>query len=227
MTYTESQIEAIVQSVLRELSSRGVAVAGASGCASVADVKPTTAAGVEIGLNDRVITEELLTAHVAAGKVIVRPDAVITPSGHDFIRRSGIAVTRGSANSAKAAAGTVFAIGDCASVTAAAASVGWITKKAGCEFDAAEKSTPLVGMQPVVCCGGEASITACLLNRNTNTRAAVVNPTTDPARLIKKMNPQAICLNSAGWSFVDVTRLLRTLSDVSKAAPDKWKELPR
>ncbi|MEZ6122618.1 MAG: hypothetical protein R3C49_05510 [Planctomycetaceae bacterium] len=227
MSFSESQIEAITQGVLRELSSHGIAVADDSGCTASVSVQAAAVQRADVELNDRVITEDLLAAHVAAQKIVVRPDAVITPSGHDFIRRSRVPVIRGTGSSPKNSVGTVFVIGDCSSVTAASASAGWGTVKAGCEFDAAEKCSSLIGQRPVVCCGGEPSVTACLLNRNPANRAAVVCPATDLPRLIRKMNPQAVCLNPSGWSFVDVVRLLRALGDLKAAAPEQWKELPR
>lgn len=231
--FSESQIEAITQSVLRELSSRGIAVANAalSGGAfgSKTETQADAAAQSDLasgcGLNDRVITEEVLSGYTTTGQVTVRPDAVITPSGHDYIRRSGLTVVRGVVGASLSGVGTLVAVGSCATVMSAAAAAGWKTVEVGCEWDAARKATPLLNKERVVCCGGETSVTACLLNRNADVRAAVVTPASDTDKVIRRMNPQVVCLNHSGWSFVAVTRLLRSLASVSLAAPEKWREL--
>ncbi|MCA9050556.1 MAG: hypothetical protein KDA89_17585 [Planctomycetaceae bacterium] len=235
MSFSESQIEVITQSVLRELSSRGIAVANAALTGESLNAPPEakTQAAVEARnvlasgcrLNDRVITEEILAGYSASGQVTVRSDAVITPSGHDYIRRSGLTVVRGVVGASRSGTGTLLAVGNCATAISAAAAAGWKTVEAGCEWDAARKATPLLNKERVVCCGGEASVTACLLNRNADVRAAVVTPASDTDKVIRKMNPQVVCLNHSGWSFVAVTRLLRSLASVSLAAPEKWREL--
>lgn len=235
MIYSSQQIETITQSVLRELRSRGVTVATAhrgsqSGTpASSAAVEANQSMGdskaASVAVTARVVTEDTLAAVQAAGRTVSIPaGAVITPSGHDYIRRHSVSVHVSSGASKSAGMGTLLVIGTCASAEAAARAANWKSLDAGCEPDAAWKSRKhLAG--PVVCCGGNPSIVACLLNRDNNVRAAVVDARTDLTTLAAAMNPQVVCLDSVGWSFASYLRLFRQLGNADMSAPKKWKEL--
>jgi len=224
MTFNSSQIETITNGVLRELASRGVTVAAAS-------LSPTPTASprklaADIGLSDKVVTEECLSAANAAGKTISIPaGAIITPSGHDYIRRHHVVIASRLGSSVTAAtSGILIAIGNCSSAISAAATAQWELITAGCEFDAADTSIQQ-NSKPIVCAGGEPSVTACLLNRNADVRAAVVTQNTDIKLLTSTMNPQVICLDSSGWSFAAMLRLFRTLNAGDLTTPKAWKEV--
>lgn len=226
MTYTKLQIEAITAGVLRELASRGVTVG-----ASLLDGEPKTpdtkTAASDLSFNDKVVTEDALMAANAAGKAVLLPlGAIITPSGHDFIRRNGVTITNDTGSSATVAAesGLLIMIGNSTVATSAASTARWQVIEAGCEFDAGSKATNNT-TGPVVCLGGEASITACLVNRDADIRAAVVTQNTDIKLLTSVMNPKVLCLDSSAWSFAALLRLFRTLTSVNSAAPANWKEL--
>ena len=230
--FTTAQIEAITASVLRELASRGVAVGAnpRSGTrhSSVSAVSPKSGDSGYV-IADKVVTEDALVAAGAAGQTVSLPvGAIITPSGHDYIRRHGVTVTSGISQSvaAKSASGLLIAIGNRRgdSAVPAASSAKWQVVKAGCEFDAAGKATKQ-NQSPIVCSGGEASVTACLVNRNANIRAAVITQNTDIKLLSSVMNPQVLCLDSSGWSFAALLRLFRQLSVSNSAAPAGWKEV--
>lgn len=218
MNFTPQQIKTITQSVLQELASRGVT--GAAGRSTKPSLTAVTA------VNGKVITEESLIAASAAGqKIAVPAGAIITPSGHDYMRRNGVTISTDTAvANATVTTGVVIVIGDCSSAASAAATARWNVMTAGCEFDAARKSKQHVS-KPVVCVGGEPSVTACLLNRDAALRTAVVNQKTDIQSLINAMRPQVVCVDSSGWSFAELLRLLRSLASESTATPDKWKEL--
>lgn len=226
MTFSSTQIEVITQSVLRELRSRGVAIAAEHS----SDPRPEVRPGADVlasgcGLNEKVITEDTLAAAEAAGRTVhISPGAVITPSGHDYIRRHGVTVTSSGKTNSPVADGTVIVMEDSPAALSAATTAGWQTDSAGCEFEAASKAkTHLSG--PVVCSVEEPSTTACLLNRSVDIRAAVITHTTDIRLLGSVMNPHVICLSPAGWSFAALLKLLRHLTAVDREVPAKWKEL--
>ncbi|MEZ6131952.1 MAG: hypothetical protein R3C59_25100 [Planctomycetaceae bacterium] len=221
MNFSNQQVDAITADVLRELRSRGVAVAAGL---SVNPPKEVTETPVgDANLNDKVITEQSLIAADAAGRRIsLRPGAVITPSGHDYIRRHGVIITSGILNKSRPISGTVIIVSDSAVAASAATAAGWNTLSAGCERDAASQTRKLDSNR-VVCCGGEASVTACLLNRQENIRAAVVSSTTDVSRLMTAMQPNVLCLES-GWAFSQLMKLLRAFSG-HPTKPANWKEL--
>ncbi len=231
MTFSAEQIEAITTSVLRELASRGVAVAAAEKSGTPADaVAPIGVASspdqrnAVVALTGKVISEQALVAINASGLTITIPaGAIITPSGHDYIRRNGITVTSVLSTGKSAAGGTIIVVGNCFAATSAAKTAMWTTITAGCEFDAAKKSRKQLP-NPVVCCGGEPSVTACLLNRNSDVRVAVVTQNTDVSRLVRVMNPQVICLDAAGWSYAQLLKLLRMMP-FGATIPASWKEI--
>ena len=237
MTFTSQQIEAITQDVLRELRSLGVAIAAQGESVRVPPPsegrarshRPVTGEcrPVETGptINTKVITEESLAAASAAGRTVSIPaGAVITPSGHDYIRRNQVSITNGSTTNVASESGLVIIVGQCSAATSAAATANWQSIEAGCEYDAAHKARKQLP-SPVVCCGGEPSMAACLLNRNNAVRAAVVTPNTDITILGSSMNPQVVCVSSVGWTFAAFLKIFRQLGGIGSAVPSKWREL--
>ncbi|MCP4171751.1 MAG: hypothetical protein GY758_13365 [Fuerstiella sp.] len=223
MTFSSQQIEAITQSVLRELHARGVVSAAAVAARNTSD--DTSAAPVAV-LQQKVITEDTLAAADAAGHSLAIPaGAVITPSGHDYIRRHAVSISSGLPSASTATTGTLISVGDCTAASSAAAAANWTIVAAGCEFEAAAEAEQVTERHPVACCSRQPSIAACLVNRDSSIRAAVVTQNTDMNLLFSAMNPQVICLDSNGWTFTELRRLFRRISAVSRATPAGWKEL--
>lgn len=238
MTFSRQQIEAITQGVLRELSSRGIPLA-AQPAASSSQLTPPVSGPADnsttqtlthaeqksgpIEFHNKVITEAALITAGAAGKtIVIPPTAIITPSGRDYIRHNSIVITSSVSPRQSTEGGLVVITGSAASAISAAGAAKWKTLTAGCERDAVRRIRQQSN-QRIVCCGGEASAIACLLNRDVSIRAAVVTHTTDLENLIAMMNPQVFCLDSA-WSFAALLKLLRTLQQGGSDTPAEWKE---
>ena len=111
--FSSQQIELITQGVLQELRSRGVVVTAADATASdssVDAVPKVTANAVEVSTT--VLTEDSLAAINAAGQTLSVPyGAVITPSGHDYIRRHGITISTAAVPRGDSAGGVLIAAG--------------------------------------------------------------------------------------------------------------------
>lgn len=178
-------------------------------------------------VESRVITENLLSgldpAHL---NIQIPPGAVITPSGRDYIRRHGITVqsstTTGSAGCH--GPGRVWLVGEAASVTGAARSTGWDVLQVAGNFDAANQVAQAGMDVRNVCCSSQPSLIACLLNRNTHRRSAVITESTCITELCNEMNPDTVCLSPVGWSVTGLRRLLKRLSETPQR-PAAWKEL--
>ena len=223
--FSSQQIELITQGVLQEPRSRGVVVTAADATASdssVDAVPKVTANAVEVSTT--VLTEDSLAAINAAGQTLSVPyGAVITPSGHDYIRRHGITISTAAVPRGDSAGGVLIAAGSIPAAAVAAETARWQVVEVGCEFEAAGRAASHLP-QPVVCCVAEPAVAACLLNRDAAVRAAVITQHTDIRVLGRLMNPHVVCLNSVGWSFAAVLQLLRQLSAAGNAAPAGWKE---
>lgn len=240
MIFTTAQIEAITQDVLRELQSRGVAIAPAPKDArngsSTPQLVSTTSADSDgassngstgtVSLNQSVITEDLLAAADVAGRTIAIPrSAVLTPSGRDYIRRHKIRIsTSGRESAASQRTLSLVLVGRCSAAESAANSTKCAIVKAGCDPDAAFQSRKLVP-NPVVTCSRQPAVVACLLNRDSAVRAAVVDASVSISELQATMNPQVVCVSPDGWSFADFRRLFRQLASTDSEAPTAWKEL--
>ncbi len=242
---SSEMIEQIVQSVMRELQARetpggssartenalqpagskaDTTVSSSSGLSDAQKPDPLTAAPVVI--SGHVISEHVLaSANVAGKQIVISPGAVFTPSGRDFVRKNGVRLSSKLAGQSEmAGSGLLVLIGNAPTATAAAASVGWKVETAKTEHEAATIAESHLQKQVVACMGGEPSLVACLLNRNPSVRAAVVTKNTSMAVLGKSMNPHVVCFESAGWSFAETMRLLKSLRK-SSAAPAGWMEL--
>ena len=220
MSINAEFIDQIVQNVMREMQTR---VPMTAVFAPVATQQTATLETLSIG--SRVVSENVLITANAAGRAIsLAAGAVITPSGRDYIRKNGVRLASDVAGkSGTPIAGTFIVIGDISNSSAASAA-GWKSLTVKSDFDAAALASEKLTSGMVTSFGGEPSIVACLLNRNPAVRAAVVTRTTNLATLTSVMNPQVVCLDSTGWSFAELLRLLRGLS-MYAAVPTQWKEL--
>lgn len=222
MTISAQFIDQIVQNVMREMQTRVPTVDAAAPMV----MKPVEVKANTLQIAGRVISENVLIAANAAGRAIsLQSGAVITPSGREFIRKNNVRMTSlVDGKSVASAAGTFIAVGPNTGAQSAAAAAGWKTIAAATEFDAASVAEKNLGVGIVTCCGGEPSVVACLLNRNPAVRAAVITRATNLVTLISLMSPQVVCLDSSGWSFGDILRLLRSLTAPS-GTPGHWKEI--
>jgi len=221
MTISAEFISQIVQNVMREMQSR-MSTADVAAPIELTPVKDSDT----LTIGTPVISEGTLLEAGAAGRTIsLLPGAVMTPSGRDYIRRNNVRVSSQISKAIESAtAGTFIAVGVNTNLRTAASAAGWTTLTAATEFAAAALAADNLRSGMVTCCGGEPSVVACLLNRNSAIRAAVVTRTTNLATLTSVMNPQVVCLESSGWSFGELRRLLRGLATTG-TAPRDWKEI--
>ncbi len=189
--------------------------------------KPATAteAPTALTIAAKVISEDILIAARAAGRtIVVQAGAIITPSGKDYIRKNGVTVAGSALNKpATVSTGSFIVVGNNATCQSAASTAGWKTSAVSNEHDAALTASLSLKNGITVTCGGEPSVVACLLNRNPDVRAAVITKATNLITLTTVMSPQVVCLDSSGWSFGDILKLLRSLSAANR--PQGWKEI--
>jgi hypothetical protein len=173
----------------------------------------------------RVITGDVLTAARADGRTITVPaGAVLTPTGRDFIRTHRVKIVSAANDGPHAsAAGVLVTIGPLSTCSAAAQAAGWESEAVGDEYTAASLAAAKLPSGRVVCCGGEPSVVACLLNRSPAVRAAVITRNTNLQTLSAVMSPQVVCLDSGGWSFGELLRLMRSLTRGIR--PQGWREI--
>jgi len=224
MTISAEFIDQIVHSVMREMQIRKPSNAAAALTKPIVNATP---ADPTISIGSRVLSERVLVSANAAGRAIsLQPGTVITPSGRDYIRKNGVRLTSDVSNTGTGSAslsGTFIAIG-ANTTTSVASAAGWKSLISSSDCDAASLASQHISSGIVACCGGEPSVVACLLNRNPQVRAAVITRTTNLVKLTTAMNPQVVCLESTGWSFGELLRLLRGLV-MTTPAPNDWKEL--
>ncbi len=223
MTISVQFIDQIVQNVMREMQTRVPTFAAATPTVMKKAAESTTES---VQISSRVVSETVLITANAAGRAIsLQPGAVVTPSGREFIRKNNVRMTsQVSGKSSSSIVGTFIVIGSNTAVHTAASAAGWKTIAASTESEAATISLANLSHSIVACCGGEPSVVACLLNRDSAVRAAVISRATNLVTLTTVMSPQVVCLESSGWSFGDILRLLRSLATPS-GAPAYWKEI--
>ena len=225
MALTSDKLEEIVRQVLQELRAGQVArPAAAVAPAAATSSVPVSAARVGaapavltsadvVAISDRAVTESVLANAGAAGRTVslVR-GAVLTPSARDYIRRHNVrlstAVTATASVSAAAFAGAVVIVGRESTVRMAAAAVGWPVREVADNFSAARAAQELLPGKRVLCVCPSPAIAACVLNRDSAIRAAVLERAVGMERLLEQMQPQAVCLQSEGWGYPELSRLL-------------------
>lgn len=226
MTFDAAYIDQIVQNVMREMKSRmTVAAVGSAPVSAQAHAVKGQEVPKSLTIAAKVVSEDVLVAARAAGSAIaLQAGAIITPSGRDYIRRNGITVTGTTINQSPiVSTGNFIVVGNNSICQTAATAAGWKSLTASSEHEAASVAFQLLKSGLTVTCGGEPSIVACLLNRNPDIRAAVITKATSLNMLTSVMSPQVVCLESSGWSFGDILKLLRSLSSANR--PQGWKEI--
>ena len=222
MTISTEFIDQIVHNVMREMQTRKSSSAPAARMEPIATETPTDKT---ISISSRVLSEKVLVTANAAGRAVsLQPGTVITPSGRDYIRKNGVRLTSEVSSTSSASLSGIFVAIGTDTTTSAASAAGWKALTASTEFDAANIASQHWSKSVVACCGGEPSVVACILNRNPAVRAAVITRATNLVSLINVMSPQVVCLDSSGWSFGDILRLLRSLAAPSRT-PGHWKEI--
>lgn len=216
--FTPEFIDTVVQNVMRELN-RPASSAGSS----------APAAADALSLSDQVITEELLQRREAAGRIVrILPAAVVTPSGRDYIHRHGIRLIRSTdspdSQGAPPASGRMIVTDTAGTAAEAARTAGWKVVAAEDAF-AAARLAAADGTCRTICCCRQPSVTACLLNRCSDRRAAVVSRTTCLSELCSEMAPDILCLNPQNWTFVSLLHLVRQFGGRDAECPAHWKEL--
>ncbi len=227
MTIDPLYIDQIVQNVMREMKLRTTLADAGVSAVKPAEVKaaPLTGAGdAAVQILAKVITEDVLISAGAAGKTVsITSGAIVTPSGRDFIKKNGVRVSSAISKPTGVSSGALILIGTSPVIQSAATSAGWAASAAGSEVEAASAAASKLSSSLVATCGGEPSVVACLLNRKPEVRAAVITKSTNLMTLTTVMSPHVVCLDSSGWSFGDILKLLRSLSAASR--PRGWNEI--
>jgi hypothetical protein len=220
MTITVEFIDQIVRTVLREMQSRTVSSQSAPNSTEHAQQSADGSAEL-LRIHEPVVTEAVLVHAGAADRAIsLIPGAVLTPSGRDYVRKNNIRLSSSVSRASRSVSpstkhvaevqGLLIALPGSAIAVSSAAAAGWGSITVQNDSEAAAKAAELARVRSVVCFGGEASLVACLLNRNAAIRAAVIESSTDLTSLNQVMAPNVLCLNSLGWSFGSLLRLMRT-----------------
>lgn len=237
MGLSADRVEEIVRQVLRELQAGRTARPATVAAPAVA--VPQSAAGSlsddgVVRITDRAVTEAVLQAAGAAGRTVslVR-GAVLTPSGRDFVRRHNVRLASFVAGMSTAAAagpavavtpGVLLVCGRESTARSAAAALNWTIRDVADEFAAARAALEVLPGRRVICAGCEPSIAACVLNRNGAVRAAVLERAQGWERILERMQPHAVCLQSTGWSLLQLTKLFERLQRPIQG-PSGWVEV--
>ena len=228
MTLSAAKIDEIVRNVLRELEARRAAPVTApvvSAAVKSAEKSDSAEASPAVVIRGRVISEAVLAASGAAGKTVsLMRGAILTPSGRDYIRKYSVRLSSLLPQPEGSVSGLVLIAGKSPTAQSAAQAAGWKVAPVDEGFAAVTAARAAVAAQRVICVTEDPSIVACLLNRDSAVRAAVVTGQKGLDKLIRTMHPNVVCLASEGWSFNDLTRLLRLRSSVNGPA-ESWKEI--
>lgn len=237
MALSADRVEEIVRQVLQELQAGRTARPATAAAPAVAISHPASA-GSQVSaasgtpavlsapddgvlrISDRAVTEAVLEAAGAAGRTIslVR-GAVLTPSGRDYLRRHKVRLAgpllmpspAAAAASPAATPGLLIVCGRESTARSAATVRNWTIREVVDEFAATRAALEVLPKRRVVCVGCEPNIVACVLNRNPDMRAAVLEQATGMERLLDRLQPHVVCLQTSGWSLLPLTRLLERL----------------
>jgi len=239
MKNQEQTIERIVALVIQRLQASGAAQWQSE--AAVSDERPAAQATM---VADAVITENTLLAVAAPGSSItVGPRSVLTPSAHDYLRTQNIRWTRDSVEDSSsagprrlliiskefedgAAADWQMADGQMADGLAVPCEVQTVPSDAQAAQLAQRQLNNAGGELVVIACAAGARV-ACLANRDSQVRAAVVDSAADAMRLSRVLGANVLCLEAAGKSRFEFQFLVRSvLKTPVPKQPADWVSQP-
>jgi hypothetical protein len=229
----ERLVEQIVGQVLARLgapaSDRAPAGSPSAAAASVLS-------NGELVLDAAVVTAETLEQRVNGHRhIAVGRRTVLTPSALDYLRTAGIGWTRGASAQVPGPAGTWAAIVSRATAAVekllndTAGSPGpWRRELVGTPQEAARRATSSI-------CRGEAcgaivfaecpEVVACLANRNTSIRAAVILDPAGVTSAIRSLGGNVFCVAPDGRSYFELRNLLRSvIAGGVPGVPAGWSE---
>lgn len=218
MNIAEIDIEQIVQQVLRQLDS---AAAPATSATCTAPAKVTSTAT----LTERVVTADLLAAHVQAGQQVqLAGNALVTPAARDYARDKQLTLISTAAASdgsskPKGAKWLILTVDDSSACQGAIAavkkqtSVRIQTERGNTAKDAADQAGSELnrgGADGVVIVCDKIATAACFANRHENIRAVPLAHAADLC-LVDELDANVICVSHQGPSFADYLRIFRRL----------------
>ncbi|MFP6763804.1 MAG: hypothetical protein VB858_09300 [Planctomycetaceae bacterium] len=196
----------------------------------------TTGTGTEGQLENKVITGDLLSKHVAdRGIVRISPAAILTPTAQDWLRNRNVEVIRDgrtSRNTTPSARWLAIVHSGSESAATVLSDIGRMTD-VSLTTESAETATEAARRAVLDLRSGEAhgivafssaaESIACLANREICVRAAAVKTVDDVRRVTTLMGCNLLALDAEGLGFFELRNLLKTaLSEPIPTAPDGW-----
>ncbi|HSG69731.1 MAG TPA: RpiB/LacA/LacB family sugar-phosphate isomerase [Planctomycetaceae bacterium] len=184
-------------------------------------------------LDATVVSEDVLREHAAGTEqLLLREDAIITPSGRDWLRRNHISWERRPSHkttSHNASDWRLILIGkpDLAEkVVEAGRSLEWLTERVN-DTDAATKlAISLVTQGEVVgaiVVSDQPERIACRANRNPEIRAAAAHSVEDVKRIRQQLGANLIAIASSERSYFELRNVFRAISAGGPPAePADW-----
>jgi hypothetical protein len=190
-----------------------------------------------ITLDERVITGELLAERVnGAAAVGIGPQAILTPSAHDFIRERGLRIDRVSKPAAQApptaspgpASGAanqpstinhkpllvVVRNSDAASRLWTDLQATWTRELLGCPDDAAGlaiRELARGAVQTVVILAEQTHRAACLANRSPAVKAVAVHNPGDVAQVRRQLRANVWCIDPTSRNWFELRNLFNSI----------------
>lgn len=230
MTLDQQLVQEIVGRVLQRLSTPPAAVRDAS----VSVGEPTSdVVGSDNGsakalvIEDKVVTEDLLAARVNGHRQIsVAKGSVITPSGRDFLRKSGVEWSWASTSSAQPNSKAKWKAIVLKSTDALDKLLedlsGWKSESASCERGSVQQIAESNDVAGTCLFTASPERAACRSNRHSHLRAAAVTDVASVRRVQADVGANVFCVSAEGRSYFELRNMLRAISAVTPVEPKEW-----
>lgn len=196
-------------------------------------VPPTVQSGI-LQLTETVITEALLAEKLGQSKVVqLKPKAIITPSGRDYLRKNQITIQTKNKTASGSTVSTwkVLVQTSTPAVETVLADLRkrqpgvWQRELVGGMQEIAEKTISAIcraESRGVVVFTTQAEVLACRVNRNRKVRAAAVNSLQQLDSLLPVMSPNVWIISPQGKPFFELRRMLERAASTVPAEPANW-----
>jgi len=225
--------QTLIEQIVAEVMSRLVTCDEPASEPETDRTEPEAQHGTSVSFSNRVITEDILASQVNGHRVIRIPSAaILTPSARDWLRGRKVEMFHAETDTHTAGQARWLAIVHSGSmaVSSVLEDAGRsVSLKTGTVATAAEAARTAVldlrsgDVHGAIVLSGESEAVACLANRETCCRAAVVKTVADVRRVQDSMGCNLFAVAPDGLGFFELRNLLKNAVSGVPTAPQEWK----
>jgi len=212
LSLSSSTIDRIVSNVLHQLGG---------GRSAVEPVLTAPNSSSENHIDDKVITADSIAGFPVGSRVVVSPNAIVTPAANDTIRELKLVIVEGvketcsgSSTSKSAASRVAIVVHHTDAVERIVNEFALQKELLGCPDDAATFAIGEIcrgGVEAALIFAEQTHRAACFANRNNKVKAVIVSDGGDVKAVRKQLRANTWCVDPTGKTYFEMRNLVKSI----------------